>query len=89
MILFPQHASLAKTKGEKKKKRLEQQSVFPWDLKVAAFLKMAQHYPVFEALSATSFWGRGAVAEPEFGRSKCSVRLNFSMMFLIGIGAPS
>lgn len=65
------------------------QSAFPWDLKAAIFLKMAQHCPVFEALLATSFWGSEAVAEPEFGRSKCSVRLSFSIMFSIGIGAPS
>lgn len=78
-------------KKKKNRKKLQGQDpiCLPWDLKAVAFLKMAQHCLVFEALLATSFWGRRAVAEPEFGRSKCSVRLNFSIMFLIGIGAPS
>lgn len=88
-ILFSQITSLPKRKKKKKDQTEKMQSAFPWDLQAAAFLTVAQHRPALEASLATAFWGSGAAAEPEFGRSKCSVRLSFSIMFSIGIGAPS
>ena len=72
-------------------KRLDQEDpiCLPLGSQGSSLPPMAQHCPVLQALSAASFWGSSRVAEPEFGRSKCSVRLNFSIMFSIGIGAPS
>lgn len=87
-ILFSQITSLPKRK-KKKDQTEKMQSAFRWDLQAAAFLTVAQHRPALEASLATAFWGSGAATEPEFGRSKCSVRLSFSIMFSIGIGAPS
>lgn len=90
-MLWRDFVSPKQKETQKENKDLESQdpTCLPRDLKAVPFPKMAQPCPVFEAVLDTSFWGSAAVAEPELGRSKCSVRLSFSIMLSIGIGAAS